>query len=484
MAGTEVEIPVDLRMLFMRLKWPIHRIRWIAAQKIAELVKQEETREQAVDGLLQALESARTSAECAALLNVVRVFDLSSYFTESQIRKRTRHMCLLGDYCISASYGHKRLGSGWIWSQSGRVPESFKAASYFDRRKQAVIPPAFLNRLRRLSKIVKEDLVAQWGYEWQKLMDEGEFEYSSDPHYFMGGARQEELLSADVRQYDVFFSAYMRTLHYAVAVLGMPVQSAISWATLGFSMNRGLANIRLEAATPDMQSIQAELSLDMTEEEIRKLVGASLTKRAEDEILAADLQGLCDGERCIEISIRSFLVDPGSVVDADTIADVLIENSYAFQKVHSWEYDGELDQMEVSDLGADIQELGIVPLTRFPINECFGRWHSDLMTRHIELPAAYLSESPIEIVSVDQGFDIRNETGNCGSWRVWSGGWTPSRPKGAAPALGTLTLYPSKAVSDFAASQDKELKRVIRFTVWRRKESYLPPEASVRNFII
>jgi hypothetical protein len=470
------EFPVDLLMLFLRLKWPIHRVRWIAARQIARLMRDPNTRPQMLQGFHQALAASRTSAECAALLNIVRVYDLREYFDEVALRAHTPHLCLLGDFCIASAFGHKRLSSSWIWSQSGPVPESFRPSPYFLRKKQSLIPPIFEIRLKKLSDLTGADLIAQWGYEWQALMDEGQFCYSSDPHYFMRGARRETLATGDVRQFDVLYSAFMRTLHFAVSFHDMPVDAAILYGTLGLALNRGLADIEIGAPPPELAAIQSDLRPDLTEPDARELIDRCAVFCGTDHLLSADLQGLEEGERRIELSVRTFLSEPEAEIDPVALETVLIENSHVFQAETLWEYDRALGRSGLSDLNEDLQSLGIVPLTRFPVSFCFGRWHSDLMSRQIELPASYLCDDALKLVPEEAGIEVRVGAERKGAWSVWATGWTPARPRNAAPALGTMTRFSRELTDRFAGRHGLALRRFARLTVWKSDQDYLPLE--------
>jgi len=220
--------PIALSFLFHRLKWPVPMSRWRTAKEIRNLLNDPVTRSSTTDALWDYLDRCKTESEVCEILTIVFLTSPSGRPTRTALASRIHCPSILADIMLERIYGLGRGVGGWRWTHSGSAPSNFEGGRYFEEHKTAHVPPIFVHNLTQLENISGHPFRQQWAYEWKILCDKLGTNYTGYPHYFDDVLESRAGILGQYWQQmrDVFLSAYLRTLAYAVSEWRMPQKTA------------------------------------------------------------------------------------------------------------------------------------------------------------------------------------------------------------------------------------------------------------------
>ncbi len=224
-------------LLLERLLWPVPRIRWEAARRVARLVRAGEA------GVAEALLTwmARRSLESEALLGlgVIHAFELAPYFDSEDVDASVQKRSLLSEWMLRANHG--RRGHVFRALVSPRTPLNEEDAEEFERYKDTAVAPIFLEQLRTLERDVGFEFVARWQHDWTWLRQTVGREIP-EPDFFVGSDRGYGA-QLHLRTTEILVTAYLRTLAYAMYVGKLDAERAEEYSMQALPLNRGLADL-------------------------------------------------------------------------------------------------------------------------------------------------------------------------------------------------------------------------------------------------
>ena len=143
-------------------------------------------------------------------------------------------------------YGIGQICGGWASAHSGEALEYFTIEKYFDDYKRSHVPQIFCDDIEWLERTTGLPFARQWAYEWRQVMDATRSPYSGFPYYFIDASLRQSGIGGQFSQpqCDVYRSAYLRTLAFAVSEWNMPLRTAVSYSANCLPLNPGLLNVR------------------------------------------------------------------------------------------------------------------------------------------------------------------------------------------------------------------------------------------------
>ena len=122
----------------------------------------------------------------------------------------------------------------------------FRAGRLFRRTQRPVIPLILNTTFDRLERQHGFPFLQQWAFEWRKIMDATKAPYSSFPYHFIDAGISRSGISGTLSQAqcNVYRSAFLRTLSFAVQQWGMPRDLAIMTSCECLALNRGLHSLQ------------------------------------------------------------------------------------------------------------------------------------------------------------------------------------------------------------------------------------------------
>ena len=218
----------SLELLLERLRWPVPRVRWEAARALAALVRAEEAG--TLDALTSWTANRTLESECLLGLGVIHAFELAAFCPEDTVRRAVSKPSLASDWMLRTIYGARDRSARFRYAVSPQTPARLggNTAALFDQFNTQVVPPVFLHNLQRLEAERDFAFVDRWRHDWAWICrSHGAVAPEPEPFLGMGRGRSATLL---MPQGELWVSAYLRTLAYAMHIGKMPASDAEHYA--------------------------------------------------------------------------------------------------------------------------------------------------------------------------------------------------------------------------------------------------------------
>jgi hypothetical protein len=470
-----------LSFLFERLKWPVPMSRWRAAKEIRNLFSDPGMRSSTEDALLDYLDQCKTESEVCEILTIVFLTSPDGRPLRSVLASRLHCPSILADVILERTYGKGQGIGGWRHAHSGRAPDDFEGGSYFEEHKTAHVPPILKNNLTKLELASGYPFLQHWAYEWKALRDKLGTHHTRYPYYFddVLDARAGIMGQYWQRMRDIYLSAYLRTLAYAVSAWGMPQRTAEAYC---LDIVHGIAG--LFDVDP---GIRPTWLLDFPERFcargadftpiVRELVQVARTERM--RLVSLDTPVASSVQKFANLTISAHLVTPDyELPDGAFLSEkmllMLITDTFEFKGPPT-----EITIEEVSTKGKMGDEVAVCGCL-FPIP--FGTWQSDYFSMGLRIPAPYTVPNT-ELRCTRESIECITADGKVASrTRIWHDNWAPPHPKGGSTRCGTATLIDQDVLAEAMERLGRKLAFFIRLRIWDREKEYGDYSESERTF--
>ena len=448
-----------LLMLAERLLWPVPRVRWEAARSLARLIREED--DEAASALLDWIRARRLESEVVLGLGIIDAFDLGDYFEFSEVTKSIRAPSLLSDFILKKNFacagGLSRMR--YQFSPPERAPLPNHEEAWFDRYCNVAAPLIFSATMEWLQQSTGAPFMQKWKHEWCWLQATAPRPKVRHP-YFLSGGRQNHVGQFDYGQREVFVSAYLRTLGYAV-FRGLPHEIAERHALSALTMNRGLAD--LEAIErPNWARNLLSWKDEGTKELAQKLWASAETTSKPGEALLALRVNDCDRDGFVEFDMNlaigpsGFSVGPAKAEILDILmapespSEIIgLVGPRAGENQLSFEHPLILTQLAAPKEPGRVH-IGIALQIRLASPIIFG------------VPAS-IQCGPSEI-RLDSGAEILSR------WIHWYSNWEPAQHRDLGSAVNSMTTVSKSSLDRLRASYGMETARLVRVRRTTRKE--------------
>lgn len=470
-----------LSFLLQRLKWPVPMSRWRTAKEVRNLLNDPGTRSLTTDALLDYLDRCKTESEVCAILTIAFLTSPVGRPTLTDLALHLHCPSILADVILERTYG-KGIG-GWFRAHSGRLPADFESGSYFEEHKTAHVPPIFLDNLKRLERVSGCPFCMQWAYEWKTLADKLGTHYSSYPYYFDDVS---ETRSGIIGQYwqqmtEVYLSAYLRTLAYAVSEWRMPQKTAEGYCTEVVYGIAGFFDVEPSARPTWLSDFPERICTSGTDFEplIRELLQAT---SADGMILVSlNTPVALSVQKFANLTLSVHLVTPDYELPEGAF---LYENMLILPIADTFELKRPLAGMTVEEArreGKTGDEVAVCN-SLFPIP--FGRWQSDYFGVGLRIIAPYTVPNT-EIRCTHESIDCVAPDGKIASRTlIWNDDWTPSYPKEGSTRCGTSTMIDQRLLTEAMERLGRKLAFFVRLRIWNREKEYGDYSESKRTFFL
>jgi hypothetical protein len=470
-----------LIMLMERLNWPVRMVRWLAAREMARLLSDKTYHRKAKRAYLDWLASRQFESEVISGLAVLLCLEESDVPAFSDIRASVNKPSILADEIIQLVYGIGQIIGGWTNAHSGPAPAAFIIEKYFDDHKQSQVPAILCNDLEDLEARSGLPFIRQWAYEWQQLMKATRGPYSGFPYHFIGENLRQSGIFAQLSQpqCNVFRSAYLRTLAFAVSEWRIPLRAAVPVANNCLPLNRGLVRVRPVERPEWLKDIPERCCEE----------GASLELTREITRAAGTASGIRPVK--LEIPIKSSLFEFGdlsvSAVFATDDFEPDPEDSWYFRQMTGWilpdsiSFAGQMRRLDPSAFTTQGMKGSCLPVCVgvWPLPS--GFWHNDWLATGLALPASYNFETSPEAMCSDDGIIVRCEGATVGAFSMWHDEWTPMYAKDGNTRCGLVTLMHQADLDRAEILHAKKLGWVAELRLWSRAKDYGEYELHTRR---
>lgn len=475
--------PIALSFLFQRLKWPVPMSRWRTAKEIRNLLNDPGTRSSTTDALLDYLDRCKTESETCEILTNVFLTSPDGIPTHAALVSRIHCPSILADIILERTYGLGRGIGGWDRAHSGRAPADFEGCSYFEEHKTAHVPPIFVSNLRKLERASGYPFLQHWAYEWKTLRDKLGTHYTRYPHYFddVSDARAGIIGQYWQRMREVYLSAYLRTLAYAVSEWRLPQRIAEGYCVEIVHGIAGLFDVEPSVRPAWLSDFPERFrapSADFTPL-VRELVQAA---RAEGmRLVSLDTPVASSVQKFAKLTVSAHLVTADYELDDGTF---LHEKMPLLSVADTFELKGPPAEITIEEANMEGKTGDEVPVCSCLMPLPFGTWQGDYFGMGLRIPAPYTIPDT-EIRCTHGSIDCIASDGRVVSrTRIWNDNWTPPHPKGGSTRCGTATMIDEEMLAEAMERLGRKLAFFIRLRIWDREKDYGDYSESDRTFLL
>lgn len=482
-------VPLDkpsnlaLAFLFQRLKWPVPMSRWRTAREIRDLLNNRRTRSSATDALLKYLGQCKTESETCEVLTIVFLASPEARPAPAVLFPFIRCPSVLAEIILERTYGHGNGIGGWRQAHSGPSPADFRGDSYFEEHKTAHVPPILLSNLSRLERASGRPFVQHWAYEWNTLCNKLGTRWTRYPNYFDNVL---ETRAGIIGQYwqrmrEVYLSAYLRTIAFAVSEWGMPRRTAEGYCVeilpgvAGlFDIDPGtrpawLSDLPERFCTPEIdfgplvrELVQTARYRDMRLVSLRTPVASSVQKYA-------------------KLSLGAYLVTPDYRFSTDAIPD---ERLSLMSIADDLELKGPRPETTLEDVSMEDEDSGAVAVCQLLMPIPFGSWQGDYLNTGLAVPATYIT-GDAGMTCTNEGINLISPEGTLVSQTsVWNDQWVPQYPKTGSTRCGMAVMMNEGVLNVAQRKYERALAWVVKLHVWQRESEYGEYRESVRSAFV
>jgi hypothetical protein len=470
-----------LRMLLERLNWPVRFTRWLAAREFGELLASSTYNKRATAAYLKWLEARQFESQVASGLAVLFCTPERGVPLFSDVCAHINRPSIIADVMLQHIYGFGRRREGWQNAHSGLAPASFKPGIYFDDHKGAHIPRIFVDYVETLERNTGFPFMQQWGYEWRSLMDATGSPHSGFPYYFIGSRLQRSGIMGQFSQTqcDVYRSAYLRTLAFAVS-RGMSLGDAVYRSLLCLPLNRDLSELRPIQRPRWLRDIPEQCCEPNSALEplVRELID---TRNGQESMrpvhlaipIRASLYEFADLSVSAIMVTDDFVPDPNDEHYFDQHTGWILPDRISFR--------GEMPEKDPAHFRFRGQEGWSLPICLSLWPDPAGFWHNDYFSLGLALPATYNFPRIPVIECADGSIHVDAGSERVGRSSIWHDHWTPLYPPGGNTRCGLLTEMRMLELEQSLTNYDMKLGWVVQLRLWTRKTDYGEYELTERR---
>jgi hypothetical protein len=468
-----------IRTLIERLNWPVRFARWRAAKELAGLLSSPQ-RDAALETLFEWLETRSFETEVVAGLTIFLCAQRKELPPAETVRCRIKKSSILAELLFQRLYGEP-LG-GWGDAHSGPAPLGFSPDRYFEKHIGQVIPGILSTELERLEQQTGLPFHAQWAFEWQSLMDATNAPYSSFPYHFVNSSGPREGLSAQVSQVqcDVYRSAFLRTLSFAVSEWGMPSRAAAFPSAFCLPLSDDIHSLMPISRPAWLGDVPEKCSKPgaKLEKLVRQLVKPNIGTKGMSPISLRVPISTTIAEFG-ELRIETFLVTDDFVPNdefEDRHPRLLFWHSPNFAS-----FEGLLPNASFEDFRFEGTAGSCVPMCLDVWPSHFGFWQNDYVRLGFAFPAPYLFSDVLGVECVRGWVGFSSKGRRAGYWKTWHDNWAPIEPVEGHTRCGGLTELRTQILDEAAEKFDMRMAWQVTVKTWERTSEFSAPKPTTRS---
>ena len=483
--ASRINVERGLSLLFTQLTWPSGLVRERACVQVAKFLLDPEFAEETVYHLLLWMKSQKLeSTNALGLLTLQRARLERSDFTlppfEDVISAVVRPSLL------SALLLHEFTPDKFDLLQnslrhSGEEPRDFSPDPFFTKYVQTFLPPIY-NYLAGL--IEKREMIAfrrHWAYEWKGLVEEAGVKLTDRNLYFWGAGRsnKERVFATDTKLSEVYRSAFLRALAWAVSTNRLEVKDALGLAVEACPINLELWRVK-PSSKPDWfpRAEEPAGNIDTVPAQIWRQVEELWNKQLYDssEWRVAQASGVVlDGSIFYDLEIYGMFQKshgpevPGFESVAEWCHDKL---QLSAQLTGYLNLSGTIQQEKNKAWLKAFGDWSFAPAAGSLSVITYPRWQYWRMSRRIWLPTPYLGSTRLNFSCSDESVNVYEGEELIAKWFDWTDGLTERHHVELPMATGQCLQISRKTIEGFTESTGSSFCWVCRLTGYHRKETY------------
>jgi hypothetical protein len=480
-------------LLFSRLAWPSALTRERACVEIAKLCVAPEFSKDACDFLIKWLAAQHTETHSAlAILVLIRARMEAEEGcllpTAEEVEAHVRWPSLQSWLLLAEYQSNREPKVNLARCHSGEAPSSFSPRPFFNDHIRGFVPPIYEHWAKVLETEKLIPFRRQWSFEWETVLGRHPVTLSTDSLQFWISDRRPEghLVAMDAPMSEIYRSAYLRTLAWAIDSLRIRWVDALWLAAETVPINLDLWNVRPSQRPrwwPRVTSVKGPV--DTSAEAIFRTVeqlwvgeqSGTANWGADWSVAHADGR-VHDGQSVYDLSIRGFFqkrVD-GENPSTDEVFQWLASDPQSRAKTRRnspVRLGLEIEYQDPQELSRRFGGWSLIPAAAWldrggPI----AQWQWWRRFRGLQAPSACLTTDGYRMAFRPETIEFSNGNQVIGRWSDWTDGLSERQKGDLPPASGHVLLVNREAIREFAAEFGANFCWLVRVHVWFRKNSY------------
>lgn len=477
----------ELSVLFARLSHFSGMVRERTCVEIAQLLNDDEWRGPVQWHLQQWMESQTLeSVAIFALLIWIRArienTDTTLPDVEQMLAKYPRPS-LLSLLLLRELYGQSVQAPDWCVLFSGDAPSDFEADDFFQKYARNFLPPVYKDTADNITRRTGEPFTKQWAWEWHRLLDATATEPDARVMDCRGRPDSEHYITVDFRLSEIYRSAYLRALAWAICSEVLPENHALILAARCCPVDLALWQVRARARPawwPRIPSMTG--TVDTTAARAMQELETLWEHQAsgDNDWIPVQASGRVGGGTSpLELEIYGlFQRCMGPLIPtAAEVAEWYRATDYQQVDVDSFlRLGGTLQPVPPSGFEQRFEDWLVVPASVRVDTLTVPRWQWWRAYRDIWAPASFLGRDPLILRVTDTDITIEDSRGIIGRWIDWADNFQEKEVANLPPATGQCLLVRRDVISDFSSASRSSFCWIWRFTVYHRQHDYQPFE--------
>ena len=478
-----------LTFLFSRLTWPSGMVRERACVVIADLLINSQWTEIVQKHLIRWMKAQTLESIVAiGLLVFLRAKIQDSGFVippAEELSSACHRSSVLSWMLMNELMPNNVPSLNWATLNSGSAPENFQTDPFFTKYSRTFLPPIYTDSAKQIEARSRVPFVRQWAFEWHRILQNIGKQPSTDPLYFWGNEHSDHYVAIDFELSEVYRSAFLRALAWAVMVGALSVTDAEYFALKTCPIDLGLW--RLKSTSQPIwwpKADEREGRPNTIPAEIWKQVEALWNRQQAkgDKWIVAEASGrVFETTTIYDLEIFGiFQACQGpSAPNLDELINWYKWRNYAQHDACSLCFEGIVERTSPDTLAQNFGDWSVLPVACRILPYTIPRWQFWRIYRGIWLPAPFLSCNPLTFRCSDDALIADDGEKIIGKWTDWTKGLREKITANLSPATGQHLLVQRENIETFAEESNLVFCWVCRLTGYHRKYDYEPYEQFV-----
>lgn len=472
----------NLPILFGRMEWPNLLVRERAASQIVALLKNRETCQVTGSAFIDWLASRTLESFAAnALLIPLRLKADGDEVIPHVDAYDAAIKCpsVLSQLLFNEIRGDEIGPMTWTHWHSGSAPVSTPPDPYFEQYKRSFVPEIYDLRAGQIERDFTIPFRRQWAYEYRCLMERTGFSHFGSFFNFLRAPSKDARVLCDVPQSEVFRSAFLRAIAWAVDIAGLQEDLAKVLALKSCPLDIGCWKIE-PTAKPNWwpHAQQTVATLDISSGEVLRQVEILWRQQHNSDTSAmlvhasghifADETAISDLE--ILGAFQKFTGDADPTLEE--VTEWLTTDHTIMPDRLAPSFEGNIEPVSLTEHIQQCAGWSLAPAA-FRLNSwSTPRWQVDRMLRGVWVPAPYFLPDGCSMLASPEMLGIFCANRIIARWTTWNDHLSDTWYRHIPPAVGECLWVDRDVVTRFCAQHKANFCWIIRQRFYHRQYAY------------
>lgn len=479
----------ELFFLFSRLTWVSGMVREKACVAIADLIINSRQSDIIQQKLLTWIKIQKLESIAVIGLLVfcrLKITDNNFIFLPlDEFKYAINKPSILSGIILSELFPNNVIAIDYLKLHSSTALSNFEISSFFTNYSSNFIPHVYTNYAKGIEIEKRIPFLRQWAYEWQQLLEELGKNPSSKSLDFWGRPNYEYYITFDAELSEVYRSAYLRTLAWAVTMGAISEKDAKIFAAKTCPIDLGLWRIaptskpiwwpKVEQLDGQIDTIPAQIwnqvekawQQQLSQDNDWIIAEASGRVSESGNTVAYDLEIFGVFQICNGTSVPNF----GEITQWYSQ-----ENAVREPSSDSIKFEGYIDVFPSNFIEETFGDWSVLPAAIPTYPNTVPRWQSWRIKRNIWLPNPFFETETLRFYCSNDALITQDGEDIIAKWFDWTDGLGEKISANLSPATGQYLLIRQDKIKEIEETTNSVFCWVCRLTVYNRKYDGEPYE--------